>query len=60
MDDSIMGNEKRNYFLKDLFIYFRKKQGGPEGRERENLQADPPLSTETDAGLNLTTHEIMT
>jgi len=30
------------------------------GAEEENLQADALLSTNPDAGLDLTTHEIMT
>ena len=51
-----------NYLLK-TFIYLRERESPCEmggAAVGENLQAESPLSTESDAGLNLTTHEIMT
>ena len=46
------------YIFKDLFIYLRR--GGAEGEGEGESQADSPLSTENEVGLNLRIHKIMT
>ena len=51
------------FLKKDLLIYFRERacmyvSGG--GTEGENLQAESPLSSEPDMGLDLTTQVTMT
>ena len=44
-------------FFKDVFVYFTERENKwvGQGAERENLQADTPLSAVLDMGLNLTT-----
>jgi len=50
------------FYFSFLKIYLREREStqAGEGAERENPHADSPPSAEPNAGLNLTTHEIMT